>query len=252
MIEPALTAGFIAMGMDVVLVGPLPTPAIAMLTRSLARRSRRHDLGLAQSLSRTTASSCSVPTATSSPTRSSRRSRRRSTTAPAARAAAAAARAAPGGSTTPAGATSSSSKSSFPRGLRLDGAQDRDRLRATAPPTSGADGAVGARRRGRADRRRARRLQHQPRLRRHRAGPRCAQEVVRARRRSRHRARRRRRPRSSWWTSAGRVLDGDQLMALIALRTGGRAGRLAGERRGRDRDVESRLRALPRGARHSA
>ena len=26
MIEPALTAGFIAMGMDVVLVGPLPTP----------------------------------------------------------------------------------------------------------------------------------------------------------------------------------------------------------------------------------
>jgi len=30
-----LTAGFIAMGMDVILVGPLPTPAIAMLTRSL-------------------------------------------------------------------------------------------------------------------------------------------------------------------------------------------------------------------------
>ncbi|HUZ74281.1 MAG TPA: phosphoglucosamine mutase [Stellaceae bacterium] len=35
LVEPALTAGFIAMGMDVVLVGPLPTPAIAMLTRSL-------------------------------------------------------------------------------------------------------------------------------------------------------------------------------------------------------------------------
>src|ERR1700726_1562752 len=35
MLEPALTAGFIARGMDVVLVGPLPTPAIAMLTRSL-------------------------------------------------------------------------------------------------------------------------------------------------------------------------------------------------------------------------
>src|SRR6266566_3075518 len=35
MIEPALTAGFITMGMDVVLVGPLPTPAVAMLTRSL-------------------------------------------------------------------------------------------------------------------------------------------------------------------------------------------------------------------------
>jgi phosphoglucosamine mutase len=41
MIEPALTAGFIAMGMDVMLVGPLPTPAIAMLTRSL-----RADLGV--------------------------------------------------------------------------------------------------------------------------------------------------------------------------------------------------------------
>jgi len=41
MVEPALTAGFITMGMDVVLVGPLPTPAIAMLTRSL-----RADLGV--------------------------------------------------------------------------------------------------------------------------------------------------------------------------------------------------------------
>lgn len=35
MIEPALTSGFVSMGMDVVLVGPLPTPAVALLTRSL-------------------------------------------------------------------------------------------------------------------------------------------------------------------------------------------------------------------------
>ena len=35
MLEPALTAGFTSMGMDVILVGPLPTPAIAMLTPSL-------------------------------------------------------------------------------------------------------------------------------------------------------------------------------------------------------------------------
>ena len=46
MIEPALTAGFIGAGMDVVLVGPLPTPAVAMLTRSL-----RADLGVVISAS---------------------------------------------------------------------------------------------------------------------------------------------------------------------------------------------------------
>ncbi|MEE8559327.1 MAG: phosphoglucosamine mutase [Alphaproteobacteria bacterium] len=41
LLEPALTSGFVAVGMDVVLVGPLPTPAVAMLTRSL-----RADLGV--------------------------------------------------------------------------------------------------------------------------------------------------------------------------------------------------------------
>ena len=41
MIEPALTAGFTAAGIDVFLLGPLPTPAVAMLTRSL-----RADLGV--------------------------------------------------------------------------------------------------------------------------------------------------------------------------------------------------------------
>ena len=46
MLEPALTAGFVGAGMDVVLVGPLPTPAIALLTRSL-----RADLGVMVSAS---------------------------------------------------------------------------------------------------------------------------------------------------------------------------------------------------------
>ncbi len=41
MLEPALVAGFIGAGMDVILVGPQPTPAVAMLTRSL-----RADLGV--------------------------------------------------------------------------------------------------------------------------------------------------------------------------------------------------------------
>ena len=41
MIEPALTAGFTAAGVDVFLLGPMPTPAVAMLTRSL-----RADLGV--------------------------------------------------------------------------------------------------------------------------------------------------------------------------------------------------------------
>lgn len=41
MYEPALAAGFVAAGMDVVMVGPMPTPAVAMLVRSL-----RADLGV--------------------------------------------------------------------------------------------------------------------------------------------------------------------------------------------------------------
>src|SRR5213080_3306626 len=40
MIESALVAGFTSVGMDVFQFGPLPTPAVAMLTRSL-----RADLG---------------------------------------------------------------------------------------------------------------------------------------------------------------------------------------------------------------
>jgi phosphoglucosamine mutase len=41
MIEQALTAGLLASGMDVFLLGPIPTPAVAMLTRSM-----RADLGV--------------------------------------------------------------------------------------------------------------------------------------------------------------------------------------------------------------
>ena len=41
MIENALVAGFTAAGMDVLLLGPIPTPAVAMLTRSM-----RADIGV--------------------------------------------------------------------------------------------------------------------------------------------------------------------------------------------------------------
>lgn len=41
MLEQAITAGFLAMGMDVILTGPVPTPGVSMLTRSL-----RADLGV--------------------------------------------------------------------------------------------------------------------------------------------------------------------------------------------------------------
>ncbi len=41
MIEQALTAGLLAAGMDVFLFGPVPTPAVAMLTRSM-----RADMGV--------------------------------------------------------------------------------------------------------------------------------------------------------------------------------------------------------------
>ncbi|WP_062230826.1 phosphoglucosamine mutase [Aureimonas sp. N4] len=41
MLEPALCAGFTAVGMDVLMLGPIPTPAVAMLTRSM-----RADIGV--------------------------------------------------------------------------------------------------------------------------------------------------------------------------------------------------------------
>src|SRR5271154_3247847 len=41
MIETSLVAGFTSVGMDVLLLGPMPTPAVAMLTKSM-----RADLGV--------------------------------------------------------------------------------------------------------------------------------------------------------------------------------------------------------------
>src|SRR6187397_1326754 len=41
MMESAMVAGFTSVGMDVLLLGPMPTPAVAMLTRSM-----RADIGV--------------------------------------------------------------------------------------------------------------------------------------------------------------------------------------------------------------
>ena len=60
MLENAMVAGFTAAGLDVFLLGPIPTPGVAMLTRSL-----RADVGVmisaSHNRSRTMASSCSAP-----------------------------------------------------------------------------------------------------------------------------------------------------------------------------------------------
>ena len=41
MMEPALVSGFTSVGMDVIMTGPLPTPAVALLTREM-----RADIGV--------------------------------------------------------------------------------------------------------------------------------------------------------------------------------------------------------------
>ena len=45
-----MVAGFTSVGMDVVLLGPMPTPAVAMLTKRAARRPGRDDLRQPQSV----------------------------------------------------------------------------------------------------------------------------------------------------------------------------------------------------------
>ena len=76
MLEAALQAGFSSAGVDVVLCGPIPTPAIAYLTRAqrlmLAWSSRRATIPTT-----TTASSFFPLTGKNSPMRSNSKSKRR-------------------------------------------------------------------------------------------------------------------------------------------------------------------------------
>ena len=84
MFEAALEAGFVAAGVNVMLIGPLPTPGIAYMTTPLQLRFRRGDQRLAQSLRRQrhqvlrrapAASSPMSSRSASRPNSSSRRSR---------------------------------------------------------------------------------------------------------------------------------------------------------------------------------
>ena len=52
MFEAALEAGFVAAGVNVMLIGPLPTPGIAYLTQALRVRLRRRHQRLAQPVRR--------------------------------------------------------------------------------------------------------------------------------------------------------------------------------------------------------
>ena len=121
MIEPALTAGFIGAGMDVTLLGPLPTPAVAMLTRSL-----RADLGVMISASHNPFEDNGIKlfgpdgNKLSDEIEAEIEALMDSTFA---HAAGRAGRARPGrrGWRTPAGRYIEAAKASFPRGLRLDG-----------------------------------------------------------------------------------------------------------------------------------
>ena len=121
MLEPALTAGFVTMGMDVVLVGPLPTPAIAMLTRSL-----RADIGVVISASHNPYADNGIKLFGRDGYKLSDELEQQdrsdaSKTGRAAPRRAAPSSAAPSGSTTPAAAISSSSSRASRSGLRLDG-----------------------------------------------------------------------------------------------------------------------------------
>ena len=237
MIENALTAGFTSVGMDVLLTGPIPTPGVAMLTRSM-----RADLGVMISASHNPFDDNGIKLfgpdgyklsddfekqieelidsdlgrrlATSHEDRPRQTHRRRAGPLHRVRQAHAAARA------------------RIRRDARGDRLRQRRRLQGRAR------GAVGARRGGLFARRRAGRLQHQQGVRLDRAR-RARPQGARDARRHRHRARRRRRPRRD------RGREGPSGRRRPAARRGG--GELdgrpsAGEAdRGRDRDVQSRV-----------
>ncbi len=162
MMESALVAGFTSVGMDVIQVGPLPTPAVAMLTKAM-----RADIGVMISASHNPYQDNGIKLfgpdgfklsdedeAAIEAMLDSRRGSRPPR-----------ASAARSGSRMRAAATSMRSRSSFPEASAARRAADRRRLRARRRLCRRADGFVGARRRPDHDRRQARWHQRQRRRR---------------------------------------------------------------------------------------
>ena len=236
MIEYAMVAGFTSVGMDVLLLGPMPTPAVAMLTKSM-----RADLGVMISASHNLFEDNGIKLF------------------------------GPQGFKLSDDVEKQieqlldewldkklAQSASLGRARRIDGVHDRyiefakrtlprdaqprrpargDRLRPRRGLQGGAGSAVGAGRRRRSDRRRPRRIQHQQGMRIDLAGG-AEPQGARDARRHRHRARWRRRPRHPGRRArpSGRrrpAARGDR-----AELEGRRPPRQAGHRR--DRDVESR------------
>ncbi len=160
MLEAALMSGFTSVGMDVFLLGPMPTPAVAMLTRSL-----RADLGVMISASHNRYNDNGIklfnpdgyklsdeveleierlidgPTEPllAAPDRIGRATRVDSAQE----------------------RYIEFAKRTLPKNLKLSGLEDRGRLRPRRSLQGGAGGALGTRRRGHHHRRRSRRAQHQ-------------------------------------------------------------------------------------------
>ena len=188
MLEPALTAGFISMGMDVILLGPQPTPAVAMLTRSL-----RADLGVVISASHNPYQDNGIKLfgpdgyKLSDAVELAIEQKMAGAERHAGRAAGARPRHAPRRCRR---ALYRIRQEQLPQGAHPRRAQDRGRLRPWRGLSRGAGGAARAGRRCDRHRRRARRHEHQPGVRRHRAGG-HVQGGARPWRPSRHRAGRR-------------------------------------------------------------